>query len=74
MLRNLFNVTVLTAALGGSVWLIAGGAPWFIENLLLVKAGLLAAIVFAFKIADSSDPERLSIWTGPVQRRQMTGH
>lgn len=70
ILRKLFNLAVMAIALGGSVWLVAGGSPLFIEILLLVNAGLLAALVFGFRIAEDSDPNGLSIWTGPVPHRR----
>ena len=68
MLRKLFNFAVMAIALGGSVWLVIGGSPLFIEILMLVNAGLLATIVFGFKAGESSGPDGLSIWAGPVPR------
>jgi len=70
VLRKMLNLAVMAIALGGSAWLVAGGSPLFIEFLMLVDAGLLAALVFGFRIAEGSDPHGLSIWTGPVPRRQ----
>ena len=73
ILRKLFNLGLMAIALGGSVWLVAGGSPLFIEILMLVNAGLLAALVFGFRLAESSEPHKLSIWTGPVPRRRRAG-
>jgi len=70
ILGKVFNFAVMAIALGGSVWLVAGGSPLFIEILMLVNAGFLTALVFGFRIAEGSGPHGLSIWTGPVPRRQ----
>jgi hypothetical protein len=63
--NQLFNLAVMAIALGGSVWLVAGESALFIEILLLLNGALLAALVFGFRLAEGSNPQSLSIWTGP---------
>ena len=64
ILRKLFDLAVMAIALGGSVWLVAGESALFIEILLLLNGALLAALVFGFRLAEGSNPQSLSIWTG----------
>src|SRR5512132_4101681 len=73
MVRKLFNLAVMAIALCGPVWLVAGASALFIEILLLVNGTLLAALVFGFRLAEGSNPQSLSIWTGPVPRRRAGG-
>jgi hypothetical protein len=73
ILRKLFDLAVMAIALGGSVWLVAGESALFIEILLLLNGALLAALVFGFRLAEGSNPQSLSIWTGPVPRRRAAG-
>ncbi len=73
MVSVLFNAAVLITALGGAVWLFASGNAAFLEGLLLAKLGFIAAMVFAFRLAESVGPGQLSIWAGPLRLRPGRG-
>ena len=35
---------------------------------MLAKGGLIATLVFSFRLVEGSDAGQLSIWTGPLRR------
>lgn len=60
------SVTTLIAAVTVAAWLLLSGHIAEIHGLMLVKAGLLAAIVFTFRLAEYLAPSVESLW-GPAR-------
>lgn len=65
----LFNATVVLGGVALAVWLMLTGHTLLVGGLLVAMAAVLAAVMFGFRLAEGSGPDRLSIWVGPVPLR-----
>lgn len=62
----LFNALVVVAGTALAVWMTLTGHTLLIGGLLVAMAAVLAAVIFGFRLAEGSGPDRLSIWVGPL--------
>jgi hypothetical protein len=62
---TVFNGSVVLISTAAAVWLTATGHTLLVEGLLMGFAGVLAAVIFALRLAEGSGPDHLSIWVGP---------
>ena len=63
----LFNAVAMIATAGIAVWLTLTGHTLQIGGLLLAMAGVMATVLFAFRVAGGYGPGELSIWAGPFR-------
>jgi hypothetical protein len=61
-----FNAAVALVATALVVWLTVTGHTLLIGGLLVAMAAAIAAVMFGFRLAEGSGPDRLSIWAGPL--------
>jgi hypothetical protein len=66
----LFNTTVVLAGVVLAIWLTITGHTLLVGGLLVAMAAVLAAVMFGFRVAEGSGPDRLSIWVGPLPLRR----
>jgi hypothetical protein len=57
-----YSAIALVAAVAVAAWLLVSGNISGIHGLMLVKAGLLAAVIFAFRLIELSIPSVNSLW------------
>lgn len=60
-----FNGGVVLVSTTAVVWLTVTGHTLLVGGLLVGFAGVLAAVVFALRLAEGRGPDQLSIWVGP---------
>lgn len=68
----IFNGGVVLVATVAVVWLTVTGHTLLVEGLLLGLAGVLAAVLFALRLAEGVGPDQLSIWVGPFTSARRT--
>lgn len=66
IVSTVFHAAVVLVAAAVAIWLTITGQTLQIGGLLLAMGAILAAVIFGFRLAEGFEPDRLSIWAGPV--------
>ncbi|HEY7333773.1 MAG TPA: hypothetical protein VH639_02740 [Bryobacteraceae bacterium] len=64
---TVFNSAVAVLAAAAAAWLALTGHTLQIGGLLLALGAILAAVIFAIRVAEGFGSDRLSIWVGPLR-------
>lgn len=67
-----FRAAVVVIAASSAVWLTITGQTLHIGGLLLMLGGVLAAVMFGFRLAEGVGPDQNSIYAGPLSRVRQT--
>lgn len=65
---TIFNAAVVVIAATVAVWLTITGQTLHIGGLLLMIGGVLAAVMFGFRLVEGVGPDQNSIYAGPFSR------
>lgn len=65
-ISTVFDAAVALTGVAVAVWLTATGHTLTAAGLMLAMGGILAAVMFGFRLAEGG-PGNLSIWAGPLE-------
>ena len=68
IVSTIFNAAVVVIAATVAVWLTITGHTLHIGGLLLMMGGVLAAVMFGFRLLEGLGADRNSIYAGPLSR------
>lgn len=71
---TIFNAAVVVIAATVAVWLTTTGQTLHIGGLLLMMGGVLAAVMFGFRLVEGIGPDQTSIYAGPFSQVRPIMH
>ena len=67
IVSTVFTAAVMLIATAAAVWLTITGHTLQVGGLLMAMAAILGAVIFGLRLAEGFQPDRLSIWAGPLR-------
>ena len=71
IVSTIFNAAVVVIAATIAVWLTMTGQTLHIGGLLLMIGGVLAAVMFGFRLVEGVGSDQNSIYAGPFARVRL---